>query len=308
MPANTLDMLRRPAIAFTALALLACPSSSTALGAATAKGNNPSRWSLRWQPQRLLNGSPVVFQVTPPARLTSLAGKWLEHDLFFSYDARSRNWFGIAGISLETPPGKHVLTLEGEGEAGKKLSWERSIIVGKAAYRRIVVSVPKRFTEPSPEQLEEIKEDQSLKKDVFSRSDTQREWAGRFLPPVNGPISDVFGTTRTFNGQTQSVHQGLDYGVAPGTAVEALNRGTVLLARPLFFEGNCVVLDHGQGLLTIYMHLSKFTVKEGEQVARGQEIALSGGTGRATGPHLHVAVRWQGIYLDPATLLSLKLP
>ena len=308
MPANTLDMLRRPAIALTALVLLAWPSSSTALGAAPTRSTGPSGWSLRWQPQRLVNGSPVIFQVTPPARLTSLAGKWLDHDASFSYDVRSRNWFGIAGISLETPPGKYVLTLEGESEAGKKFSWERSIIVSKASYRRIVVSVPRRFTEPSPEQLEEIKEDQSLKKDVFSRSDTQREWAGRFLPPVNGPISDVFGTTRTFNGQTQSVHQGLDYGVAPGTAVEALNRGTVLLARPLFFEGNCVVLDHGQGLLTIYMHLSKFTVKEGEQVTRGQEIALSGGTGRATGPHLHVAVRWQGVYIDPATLLNLKLP
>jgi murein DD-endopeptidase MepM/ murein hydrolase activator NlpD len=108
-----------------------------------------------------------------------------------------------------------------------------------------------------------------------------------------------------FNGNTQSVHQGLDFGVPAGTPVAALNAGTVLLAQMLFFEGNCVVLDHGQGLLTIYMHLSKIEVKEGEQVKRGQQIALSGGTGRASGPHLHVAVRWQGVYLDPATLLSL---
>jgi murein DD-endopeptidase MepM/ murein hydrolase activator NlpD len=90
--------------------------------------------------------------------------------------------------------------------------------------------------------------------------------------------------------------------------VAALNRGTVLLARPLYFEGNCVVLDHGQGLLTIYMHLSKIEVKEGESVDRGEEIARSGGTGRSTGPHLHVAVRWQGFYLNPATMMSLKLP
>jgi murein DD-endopeptidase MepM/ murein hydrolase activator NlpD len=69
-----------------------------------------------------------------------------------------------------------------------------------------------------------------------------------------------------------------------------------------------VVIDHGGGLLTLYMHLSEFRVKEGEQVARGQEIGLSGGTGRATGPHLHLAVRWQGTYLNPATLLALDLP
>jgi murein DD-endopeptidase MepM/ murein hydrolase activator NlpD len=78
--------------------------------------------------------------------------------------------------------------------------------------------------------------------------------------------------------------------------------------RPLYFEGNCVVLDHGQGLLTLYLHLSEFKVKEGDVVERGQVIGLSGGTGRATGPHLHIAVRWEGVYLDPATLLKLDLP
>jgi murein DD-endopeptidase MepM/ murein hydrolase activator NlpD len=87
-----------------------------------------------------------------------------------------------------------------------------------------------------------------------------------------------------------------------------MNDGTVLLARPLYFEGNFVVLDHGQGLLTLYLHLSEFKVKEGDQVKRGQIVGLSGGTGRATGPHLHVAVRWQGIYLDPASLMRLQLP
>ena len=104
------------------------------------------------------------------------------------------------------------------------------------------------------------------------------------------------------------MHQGLDYAVPSGTPVAAVNNGTVLLARPLYFEGNCVVLDHGQGLLTLYMHLSEIKVTEGEKIERGEEIGLSGGSGRATGPHLHLAVRWQGIYLNPATLLGLNLP
>ena len=106
----------------------------------------------------------------------------------------------------------------------------------------------------------------------------------------------------------QSTHQGLDFRVGTGTQVAAVNRGKIILARPLFFEGNCVVIDHGQGLLTLYLHLSKFLVKEGDTVEKGQPIALSGGTGRATGPHLHLAVRWQGVYLNPQTLLSLRLP
>jgi len=260
-----------------------------------------------WQPARPVNGSPILFRVKAPLNLSSLSGKWLDHDVFFSFDQKNKTWFGIAGVSLETHPGKYSLVVTGE-TAGQQVSWQKMIRIGKGKYRQIAVNVPKQFTEPSPEQLTEIKEEQTLKHETFARTAAEREWSGDFLPPVKAEISDVFGTERTFNGETQSVHQGLDYAVPTGTPVDALNRGNVLLARPLFFEGDCVVLDHGQGLMTIYMHLSKVEVKEGEQVNRGQQIGLSGGTGRATGPHLHVAVRWQGIYLDPATLLKLNLP
>ena len=263
---------------------------------------------MHWQPLRIVNGSPVLFQVTTPGSVESLSGKWIEHDVAFSFDSRSKTWIGFAGVSLDTAPGRYGLTLTGKTGNGQDISFQRDIAVGKARYRKIAVSVPRQFTEPSPEQQQEIKQEETLKKDVFSRTNPQKEWSGNFSAPAIAPITGVFGTERIFNGQVQSVHQGLDYGVPSGTAVAALNRGLVVLARPLFFEGNCVVLDHGQGLLTLYMHLSKFEVKEGDQVIRGQEIALSGGTGRATGPHLHVAVRWQGIYLDPAKLLSLKLP
>jgi murein DD-endopeptidase MepM/ murein hydrolase activator NlpD len=165
-----------------------------------------------------------------------------------------------------------------------------------------------RFTEPNPEQQKQIEEGQQVKKDYLNRVTPEREWSGTFTAPADAAISDVFGSQRVFNGKTSSPHLGLDFRVPNGTPVEAMNDGTVLLARPLYFEGNFIVLDHGQGLLTIYMHLSEFKVKEGDHVKRGQVIGLSGGTGRATGPHLHVGVRWQGTYLDPASLVRLRLP
>jgi murein DD-endopeptidase MepM/ murein hydrolase activator NlpD len=192
--------------------------------------------------------------------------------------------------------------------AGKEISFEKKITVHHAVYPSIAVVVAKKFTEPDTEQVTEIDQGKAIKVQAFSKVTAERKWSGDFHAPAEARISDVFGTQRKFNGKVLSTHQGLDFAVPTGTPVSALNAGTVILARPLYFEGNCIVLDHGQGLLTLYLHLSEFKVKEGDRVESGQIIGLSGGTGRATGPHLHVAVRWQGVYLDPATLLKLDLP
>ena len=265
-------------------------------------------WSVRWQPIRVVNGAPLFLRVTAPAALESLSGNWQEHEVFLNLDTANKTWYGIAGSSLQTRPGSYPLKLEGTTISGKKITFERMIIVHAAKYPRIAIRVAKQYTEPSPEQLQKVSQDTGLKQEVFHRVSLEREWSGNFQPPVDARISDVFGTQRTINGKVQSMHQGLDYAVPSGTPVAAVNAGTVLLARPLYFEGNCVVLDHGQGLLTLYMHLSEIKVTEGEKIERGQEIGLSGGSGRATGPHLHLAVRWQGIYLNPATLLRLNLP
>jgi murein DD-endopeptidase MepM/ murein hydrolase activator NlpD len=99
----------------------------------------------------------------------------------------------------------------------------------------------------------------------------------------------------------------MDFRAATGTPVRAGNSGVVVLARPLYYEGNCVIIDHGQGLTTISMHFSRIDVHEGQHVAAGDQLGLSGATGRVTGPHLHWAVRWQGAYLDPAKLLRLDM-
>ncbi|HYA97036.1 MAG TPA: M23 family metallopeptidase, partial [Methylomirabilota bacterium] len=257
---------------------------------------------------RVVNGSPVVFQVATPNPVRSLSGTWLGHNFDFSFDARQKVWFALGGASLETKPGTYPLHLHAETAAGQAISYEKRIPVQRQRYPRIVLKVPGRYTAPSPEELREIEEDKKTKEDAFQTLSPEREWQGSFRAPVEAQISDVFGVERVFNGTVQSTHQGLDFRVPSGTPVAAVNRGKVLLARPLFFEGNCVVIDHGQGLLTLYLHLSKFSVKEGDEVEKGQQVGLSGGTGRATGPHLHLAVRWQGVYLNPQTLLSLRLP
>ncbi len=246
--------------------------------------------------------------------MDSLKATWLGHDVSFTFDAKSKTWYALAGVSFETAPGTYAIDLTGESEVGpapgRKLSFSHSFTVFSGKYPKIQtkLGVEGKFTEPTPEQQKQIEEGQQIKKDYLNRVTPDREWSGAFTEPADAAISDVFGSQRIFNGKATSTHWGLDFRVPTGTPVAAMNDGTVLLARPLYFEGNFVVLDHGQGLLTIYMHLSEFKVKEGDQVKRGQVIALSGGTGRATGPHLHVGVRWQGTYLDPSGLIRLRLP
>ncbi len=268
-------------------------------------------WTVHAQPARLVNGAPVLFQVKPAAKLDSLTGTWLGHQLTFSYAPASKTWFALAGVSFEIKPGKYPLELSGQRAAAKEpITLSRQFAVAAAKYPRIEekLTVEGKFTEPSPEQLKEIEESTKVKDDYLSHVTPDREWDGNFTAPADAATSAVFGSQRIFNGKAQRPHYGLDFRVPTGTPVHAMNSGTVLLARPLYFEGNFVVLDHGQGFLTLYLHLSEFKVKEGDVVKRGQEIGLSGGTGRATGPHLHVAVRWQGTYLDPARLMQMSLP
>jgi murein DD-endopeptidase MepM/ murein hydrolase activator NlpD len=168
--------------------------------------------------------------------------------------------------------------------------------------------VPARFVEPDAETLKIIEADKAIKKQVFERETPAPEWSGDFAAPVTSTVSETFGTRRTFNGKLASIHRGVDYRAPTGTPVRASNSGEVILARGLFYEGNCVVIDHGQGFMTIYMHLSKLNVTEGDKVRKGQEVGLSGSTGRVTGPHLHMAARWEGAYVDPLKLLKLSLP
>jgi murein DD-endopeptidase MepM/ murein hydrolase activator NlpD len=263
---------------------------------------------VRWEPDQLVNGSPCLFRVRPSVPLKSLTGTWMEHEVFFDFDPARRTWFGLAGVSIETKPGSYPLVLEGVTTKGSKTMIRHTVRVVRTKYPTIALRVSEEFTAPDSQTLARVEQEQELKTKVFSVLSPEREWSGRFTVPVSSSVSGAFGTRRKFNGLIESVHQGLDYRAQPGTPVSAANRGTVLLARDLFFEGNCVVLDHGQGLLTLYMHLSEIKVHEGDKVARGQEIGLSGATGRATGPHLHMAVRWQGVYVNPVVMLKLNLP
>ncbi|MHB8800064.1 MAG: M23 family metallopeptidase [Thermoanaerobaculia bacterium] len=123
-------------------------------------------------------------------------------------------------------------------------------------------------------------------------------------PLAEAPPARNFGVRRLFNGEPRSAHGGVDYRAKAGTPILATEGGLVVLAAHHFFAGKNVFVDHGAGLLSIYMHLSRIDVKAGQRVARGERLGLSGATGRVTGPHLHFGFRWRGARVDPNLLLA----
>jgi murein DD-endopeptidase MepM/ murein hydrolase activator NlpD len=267
-----------------------------------------TKWIAQWEPTKPVNGSPVLFRVAAPPQLTELNGNFLGQEFSFRSSKACHCWYGLAGVSLATKPGTYTLRVEGKGAGEKDAVMSYAVVVGAAHYPTSALKVAPGFVEPPKKTLARIEEDQAEKKKVFSSTLPEMLWSGRFEPPAEAEVSGVFGSARVFNGVKKSQHTGLDFRVTTGTSIVAANSGTVILARPLYFEGNCVMIDHGQGLLTMYLHLSEFKVKEGDEVKKGQLLGLSGGTGRATAPHLHFAVRWRGEYLDPRTLLELHPP
>lgn len=275
----------------------------------TSGAANPANFEgVTWTPEKIASGSPCLFKVSVGGPVTSMEGTWQGHPitLFPSEDARV--WYALAGVDVEAKPGTYKIALTATMPDGRTESTQRDVVIGPANYKTEVLRVPQKYVKPDAETMVRIDEDRQLKKAAFAREVVPVEWSGRFESPIDTKPSEGFGTRRTFNGQLASIHRGMDYHAAVGSPVLAANSGEVVLARGLFYEGNCVMINHGQQFLTIYMHLSHLSVKEGDKVQKGQEVGLSGATGRATGPHLHVAVRWQNAYLDPAQLWMLALP
>ncbi len=263
------------------------------------------------EPERIFNGSPCLFRVTPQAgaaAINSVKGTWMWRRLWFTFDAKARTWYAVAGVGLEAAQASYPLVIEATLASGEIVTSTYNVPVGQVRFPFSRLSVDPNFLDPNPQIRARIARERALKNELFNRVSPQPLWEGPFRVPLQSVISEAFGTRRTFNRKRRSSHHGVDYDAHMGTPVAAMNSGKVILARNLFFEGNCVVLDHGHGLLTLYLHLSAFKVQEGATVKRGQLIGLSGDTGRVTGPHLHAAVRWQGIYVDPVKLYTLVLP
>jgi murein DD-endopeptidase MepM/ murein hydrolase activator NlpD len=206
----------------------------------------------------------------------------------------------LVGVDLDRPPGRYPIEIEAHD--GKRLRAALEVVPRQFPEERL--TVPKAYVEPDRATLARIEREQRLLAGLWDKTAAEPYWRGTFLPPADGSPGSAFGLRRFFNGEPRSPHAGIDFRAPEGAPVRASNRGRVVLARELFFTGNTVVIDHGCGLFTLYVHLSELGVHRGESVDRAQEIGRVGMTGRATGPHLHFAVRLGDARIDPEALLS----
>jgi murein DD-endopeptidase MepM/ murein hydrolase activator NlpD len=254
-------------------------------------------------------GSPELIRVSVP-KATKVSGEWLGHRFDFFRGKNGKDWYALVGVDVETPAAPSTLRVVLLVNGGT-IEIKKPVPIEAAHYRTEKITVEPKFVEPGPDQQAAIAAAVEAKKKAFATSATSSPddplWSGSFDAPVKAASTDSFGVRRTYNGKLASIHKGTDFRAATGTPVLAGNSGVVVLAQPLYFEGNCVMIDHGMGLMSISMHLSRIDVKPGQKIAKGEQVGLSGATGRVTGPHLHWAIRWDGSMLDAAKLLKMNL-
>jgi murein DD-endopeptidase MepM/ murein hydrolase activator NlpD len=285
-------------------------ATSTAPATEIAHGHtSPGIKNVFWQPNELEQGSVAFFTVEFERVPSRVSGRWIGKELrFFKSPDSPKVWYALAGADLETAPGNYDLSVTAVTAGGKILRSVKPVSIGAANFRSSDVTVPENFVEPDAAEKKQIASDQVFKGRAFARMGPIPLWSGNFITPVNAKPTDTFGMSRLFNEELTSTHRGTDFPIAEGAPVAVSNSGTIVLAREMFYEGNCVIVDHGDRFFTIYMHMSKIEVKVGDKLKKGDRVGLTGKTGRVTGPHLHMGVRWNGAYLDPTKLLALTLP
>ncbi|TMQ20586.1 MAG: M23 family metallopeptidase [Deltaproteobacteria bacterium] len=241
-------------------------------------------------------GDPVLVTVvgSPRAPRGTANGKALQ---FFPIETGYQAVFAIA---LDARPDPVAIRVDSIAEP-------QTVQVGEVAFPETDVVVEDELANPSKLERERIDADNAAIVRAVARARGEPQFVRAFRRPP-GEVNSVFGVWRTFNDGHRSQHLGLDLFAREGTRVKAINAGTVVLVRPCFLGGNVVVVAHGGGIASAYLHLSKFSVAEGDHVAQGDEIGRAGHTGRTTGPHLHLGIHVPGGMVDPVAFFQLKIP
>ncbi len=210
-------------------------------------------------------------------------------------------FLALGSVSIDTQPADHIIKLTiGDREVNISLT------VKQAAFPERHLTLPDEKVFLNPKDLKRAQAEAAKLKSLWPVI-TDKLWQGDFILPLENSISTAFGIKRIINKKKNSIHRGIDIRGKKGEEVRAANRARVILAEELFYGGNTIILDHGQGIYSLYMHLSAFNVAVDDIVAKGSVIGFVGSTGRSTGPHLHFGIKVLNVNTNPISLTELEL-
>lgn len=239
---------------------------------------------LRWQ------GEPLSFGVV----------RFMDEALYLYPDAEGA--IALLPVGLDVSAGDYPLLAALVDLQGRTTAIELTLRVDYKDRPQEHLTLPERMVTPADDDIVRINREANLLREKYALR-SSRLWT-TFERPVDGEVSSVFGKRRTMNGKPKSPHSGTDFRGPTGTPVRSISNGRVALVSDLFYTGQTVVVDHGEGLISLYAHLSKVLVEEGHELLVGDVLGKVGSTGRSTGAHLHLTVRLLGTRVDPLALLA----
>ena len=213
-------------------------------------------------------------------------------------------WLAIVGVPLTVKPGQQLLVAK-DANGSRNLNF----VVGSKKYPEQRITLKnQRQVNPNPDDLQRIDRELAEQLKAYRSFSPGTPSNLQLDKPVAGPLSSKFGVRRFFNGEERNPHSGLDFAVPAGTPIKSPAAGKVILTGNYFFNGNTVFVDHGQGFISMFCHMSKIDVKVGDAVPRGGIVGRVGSTGRATGPHMHWNVSLNDARVDPAIFIGAFQP
>ena len=279
------------------ITVLLCPAR-TALGQ-----DSIPRLTLATDPSPLTEGA-LGWLLVRPGGTDSVSGGQAGAELIHFARSGMEEYRGLVAVPVESGDSLRVTVFL--VQQGQVNAFPGAVAVRQAGYPREVLAVAPKFAKPDSVAAARIKRENARSRQVSLASGGHpRLWRGPFQLPRATRITSAFGAARVYNGEVRSRHMGTDFAGAVGTPVLAAGRGVVAMVADFYLAGKALYIDHGQGLVTAYFHLSRTDVMEGDTVASGQRIGAVGQSGRVTGPHLHWVARLGTVAVDPMSLLQL---
>lgn len=268
---------------------------------AAAWVNFPTSWDI---------GQAFAVSISSTADYSSPIVTWMNRSIALNVEqgGAGKISYGLLGSDVRNvKPGTYQILFEFV-QGGKKYKASGNILLRTRQYPKENLTVNPKMVNPPKKELARIRSEQKLVGTALRTMTSLRQWTTPPQPPLtNITLTSQYGKSRVYNGQPRAGHNGADIRAVTGTKVRAPFAGTVVLTGFHYYAGGSVYIDSGNGVITVFFHLSDILVKKGEKVVKGQVVAKSGATGRVTGPHLHYSLVLGGQFVDPIPLLSTSI-